>query len=268
LLARALAASASSVILFAYVASTLPSVSDLGLFQGTQSIIVIGVILGGSGLSRAAIRFISTQIGAGNEDQARNLYSASFRIGVILSGFIAAGMYLLSSYISVAVFHDVSYQILIQLASLDVFLFSMIILSISLMYSMQEFRKTSIISIINSVLKTGSAVVLLAVGLGIEGIVWGFVVGDSVAFALFLLLLRPRLLLRRVSNEGTIPLLRFSLPLFGSSILDFLAREIDVYLLLVIASLYVAGIYSPAVMLASILFLLQTSLDQALAPFF
>jgi O-antigen/teichoic acid export membrane protein len=58
------------------------------------------------------------------------------------------------------------------------------------------------------------------------------------------------------------------MPLYGSSILDYLSRELDVYLLLILSSLSVVGIYSPAVFLGTMLFLIQTSLDQSLAPFF
>ena len=155
-----------------------------------------------------------------------------------------------------------------QLTSLDIFLYSIIIYLTSLFYALQAFRKAVIISIVNYLVKYTVSSLLVLIGMGMYGVIMGFVIGDSLSVVMFLFPLLPRLRKSPTSIREMRPLFNYSIPLYGSSILDYLSRELDVYLLLVLSSLSVVGIYSPAVFLGTMLFLIQTSLDQSMAPFF
>jgi stage V sporulation protein B len=268
LISKASISGVLNAVFFIFIARFLPHVSDLGLFQGLQSLITISVTLAGSGLSRAAIRFISMYIGAGKERMAEAIYSSVFRIGLISSIVLSLVLYILAYYIAILFFHNIKYITLIHLASIDIFLSSMIIYSISLLYALQSFRKAVMISILNSLLKYTLAFILLLIGMGIIGIIIGFIIGDAAGLAVFLYTLLPKIRKSPASIREMRPLFSYSIPLYGYSVLFYLSTELDIYLLLILSSLSVVGIYSPAVFLGAILFLVLTSLDQSLAPLF
>ena len=265
---RAIVASLATAIFFISIARILPSLSELGLLQGIQSIIIFSAILSGSDLSRAAMRFISYHEGGGRNDSANTIYPTVFSIGIGLSALISILVYALADPISAILFHNSVYQGLIQLSALDIFLFSLVTYSTSFLYAMQRFRKASIILVVNTVLKFSLAFILFLLDYGIEGIIIGFIIGDGIAFIIFLIELSPKLRNRISSLKEMKPLIRYSAPLFGSSILVYLSREIDVFLLLLFTNLTIVGTYSPAVFTAYILLLFLTSVDQSLAPLF
>jgi O-antigen/teichoic acid export membrane protein len=88
LITKAFVVGISSAVFFILIVRTLPEVSDLGLFQGLQSSIIVGATLAGSGLSRAAIRFISAHIGGGKEKLAEAICSTVFRICLFTSALL------------------------------------------------------------------------------------------------------------------------------------------------------------------------------------
>src|SRR5690349_6379216 len=94
LVAKSIITSLIGGILYIIIARTLPEISDLGLFQGAQSLIAILIVLSGSGLARAAIRAISFDIGSGNVKKADETYSTVFVIGIITSLIVSAVTFL------------------------------------------------------------------------------------------------------------------------------------------------------------------------------
>jgi O-antigen/teichoic acid export membrane protein len=269
LVLRSLVVGSSNAVFFVLIARFLPSISDVGLFQGLYSLLTISVTIAGAGLSRAAIRYISLNIGAGKEKTAKEIYSAVFRLGLGISATLAVVLYLISPYIAIWFFHSVDFTHLVQLASVDSFLLSMIIYSTSLLYALQAFRKAVAISIVNSLIKLAVSSFLVLEGMGIEGILLGFIVGDSVGVTIFLYALKPNIMSgKSASYKEMKPLFNYSLPLYVYSLLVYLSTEIDIFLLLVMTSLSVVGIYSPAVFLATLLFFGQTAIDQSIGPLF
>jgi stage V sporulation protein B len=268
LVMKALTTGLSAALFFILIARLLPSIHDLGLFQGLQSLITISVTLAGSGLSRAAIRFISLYIGVGKDKVAEATFSAVFRVGFIGITVLSVFLYVSAPYIANLFFHDYFVVDLIRLATVDIFLFGLVIYLTSLMYALQAFRKAAVISILSSLLKFTMASVFVLAGKGVEGIIIGFIIGDAVGLVMYLYALMPNIRKRPTSIREIKPLLGYTLPLYGYSVLVYLSTEIDLYLLLYLSDLNVVGIYSPAVFLATALILGLTAVDQAIAPYF
>jgi O-antigen/teichoic acid export membrane protein len=266
---RAIVASSATALFFIFVARVFPSLSELGLLQGIQSIIVLAVILSGSELARSATRFISYYEGGGKSNTAHKIYPAVIAIGIALSGLVSIVMYVLAGKVSELLFHSSAYVYLVQLTSFDIFLFSLLTYSTSLLYAMQKFRRASTILIVNTIIKFGLASLLFMFTEEIGGIVIAFIISDGISFFWFLRELVPRFRRNSIwAVKEMKPMIRYSIPLFGSSILVYLSRETDIYLLLTLTNLTIVGIYSPAVFTAYILLLIQTSLDQSLVPLF
>lgn len=63
-------------------------------------------------------------------------------------------------------------------------------------------------------------------------------------------------------------LLVYSLPIFGSEVLRFLAVNIDYYLVLTLSGLFTAGVYSPAVLIGSLYLMIVVGAGETLLLFF
>lgn len=260
----------AGLIFFVLIARFLPTISDLGVLTGLQTIILMFVIFSSLGLPYAATRFISTFIGSGKIERAEGVYPLVFVLTVVFSALFSFLLFETSEEISMILFHDSANTQLIQLTSLDVFLLSLLTTCIFLLSASMQFKKVAIISIINSVIKYSLSFALLIAGLDLYGIILGFVIGDGIALVAYMYILGPKLFKSRKTFISSISelrsLLRYALSVYGSHILAFLSFRIDVYLLMIMSTLYLVGIYTPAVFVSGVFLMLLTAMDQALLP--
>jgi O-antigen/teichoic acid export membrane protein len=261
----------AGVVFFVLVARYLPDVDDLGFLTGLQTLILMFMTLSALGLPNSATRFISTYIGSGRTDRANSLYPLIFVLCILASAGFSFLLYNVSPILSVSLFHGPEYTYLIQAASVDVFLSSMIFTCIFLLYASRQFAKVAAFSIVNSIIKFSLAFILFVNGWGLYGIVIGLIVGDAIALSLFVIALIPKILVRdRLPLLSTLtelkPLFKFSFPLYGAMILNFVSSRIDIYFLMILSTLYAVGIYSPALFVANTFLLILIAIDQGLLP--
>ena len=255
---------------FLVIARLLPSIADLGVLTGLHTLIVMFVILSGLGIPHAATRFISTFIGSGERDKALNLYPLIFVFSTAFAAIFSLLLFMISSEISDVLFHDSANVQLIHLTSIDVFLYSLLTTCIFLLTASMEFKRVTYISILNSILKYTISFVLLMLGLELNGIVLGFVIGDAIALALFIHALRPKVLRRNIGFSSSVSelgaIMRYALSIYGFQVIGFLSLRIDVYLLMVFSTMYMVGIYSPVAFAEIAFFIILSAMDQALFP--
>ena len=176
LLVSTILTSACGAVFFIFIARFFPSLSQVGLINAIQLLINMGVILAGLGLTNAATRFMSYYFGAEKQDIARDVSIVIFRIGLLSSVAISVLTYIFASSIASLLFHIAEYAQFIQLASIDIFLLSMTSFSISILYSLHEFKKIATVSISSALVKTGLSVILLIAGFGISGSIIGYII--------------------------------------------------------------------------------------------
>ena len=261
----------TSVVFFVLVARFLPSIADLGVLTGLQTLIIMFVILSGLGLPYASVRFISTYIGSGESKKAYSLYPLTFVIGAASSAAFALILYGISPQISDWLFHGTITTPIIQLASLDIFFYSLMLTCGSLLTASMEFKKLTYITILNSILKYTLSLLLLVLGLQIYGIILGLIIGDAFALFLFVYFLWPKFFENKIRFGQLFELgslLKYSLSTYGFLVINFLSIRIDVYLLLTLSTLYLVGIYTPAIFVASTFLMILLAMDQALLPIF
>jgi len=267
LLVSTILTSTFGAVFFIFIARFLPSISDVGLISALQLLTSMGIIFAGLGLTNAATRFMSYYFGAEKQDIARDVSIVIFRIGLLSSITVSILTYLFASSIASLLFHRTEYTHLIQLVSVDIFLLSMISFLVSILYSLHEFKRIATISIITAIIKTGVAFILLISGMGISGIVIGYIIGDCISLLAFAYILRTPIF--KTSRQRIMTtLFKYSLPLYGSSILTFLSTNVDYYLVLILSTLSIAGVYSVAILIGTVLLMILTSLEQTLLPFF
>ena len=148
----------------------------------------------------------------------------------------------------------------------------MIFTCVFLCYASKQFVRVAAFSIVNSVVKFSLAIVLFVVGWGLYGIVIGLIIGDAIGLSLFVIALVPKIQIQRYrlflsSSLGELKtLFNFSIPLYGASILGFVASRVDIYFLMILSTLYAVGIYSPALFIDNTFFLIWIAIDQGLLP--
>ena len=245
--------------------------ADLGVLAGLQTLIIMFVILSGLGLPYGSTRFISMYIGSGENKEADNLYPTIFVICVGLSALFSLILFGISSQISESLFHGSVTAQLIQLTSLDIFLYSVITTCAFLLTASIDFKKLTCVSIINSVMKYSLSFGLLVLGLELHGIILGLVIGDSISLVLFLYFLWPKIFGKKLGFYSVLeirPLLKYSLSTYGFLVINFLSIRVDVYLLLALSTLYQVGIYTPAIFVVSTFLMILVAMDQVLLPIF
>ena len=166
------------------------------------------VIFSGLGVPYAATRFISTYMGSGEKEKALNLYPLIFAVSVVFSAIFSVILFEISVPLSNVLFHDPAASELIQLSSVDVFVYSLLTTSIFLLSASMEFRKVAIISIFNSILKYTISFGFFAAGAGLYGIILGLVVGDAITLIMFMYVLAPKIFRGRLSFSASMPELR------------------------------------------------------------
>jgi O-antigen/teichoic acid export membrane protein len=270
LLVTTIVISFSSSIFFILIARFFPTVSDFGLVNGLQILINMAVILASLGLTNATIRFMSYYFGAEKQDTAKEVGILTFRIGLLSSMVISAVFYISAPHIASLLFHQIDYIHLIHLASIDIFVLSLTGFLVSILYSLQEFKKIAATLIFAALIKSSVGLVLLISGMNVSGIVIGYIIGDASCLLIFVYILRNRILKKRQPPHQRImtTLFKYSFPLLGSSILTFFSTNVDYYLVLIFTSLTIAGIYSPAILIGSVLLMILASLEQTLLPYF
>jgi O-antigen/teichoic acid export membrane protein len=260
----------SSIVFFVVIARLLPDIDELGILVGLQTTISMFVLLSSMGVPFAATRFISTYIGSNQKEKASKLYPLVFFLGIALSAIFSGSLFIFSPQLSEVMFHNVKYAELVQIAALDVFFLAIANSCVSLLDSAMEFNKIARISIITSILKYSLSFTLFMSGLGLDGIVLGLALGDGIGVIVFVSSLAHRIFGARINMSSfTVELraiMRFAISLYGWIIINYLLSRMDVYMLMLLSTLYMVGIYGPSVFVGAFFFILLASIDQALVP--
>jgi teichuronic acid exporter len=256
-------------LLFFIIAKTFPTVQDLGLIQSLISITIISVIIASLGLPLGAVRLIPFYQGRGEKEIAQRISLFIFLTGILFSVFVAIMLFYLSAPISNTMLHDRDLAYLINLIAIDVFLSSVVNFSNYLLYSYYEFKYAAKISIINSLLRFIIPLLFISMaGPEVELIVIGYIIADAASCILFSVGLAPKLGKHmRLSISYIKSVFGYSFPLYGANLLRYVSISIDYYLLLFLSNLYVAGIYTPAILLANALSIILIAAGDTMVPY-
>jgi len=262
---QGLLSNTAAIVYFAMAAMLLPSVSDFGVLAAVTMVAGLFPTFASLALPTAVTRFIAEHIGKGDQDSAAGVFKRALKFGLV-TGLAASSLcYGLSSSLSTFLFGDDSHAFLFKLLSFNVFLGIFSSFLWSTLQGLQRFREYALIGTANSLLKNTLAVAFLALGYGIWGILLGWLVSDLTAMLLALHATLPSLS-KHNANHPLKPLLQYSLPLYGTDLLNYLSNSIDRYLILLLAGTFALGIYSPSISAASTVGIVTGSISGALFP--
>ena len=261
---QGLVSNVGGVVYFAFAARIL-SVAEIGVVSALGMVAALFVVFGTLALPSAATKYISEYLGKERRDMAKGVYKKVLQFGFSVSGLLSLLCVVASSIISVVVFGSQAYQPLINVLALDVFALLLSSFFTGSLLGLQKFREVTFAGIVHSCLRYSSSLYLLIQGYGLMGLVIGWVIGDFVGLGLSFFFASTSFKTRAVQHPF-MELVKYSLPLYMSGILSYFSGYIDIFIVLFLAEFTSLGIYSVAVMAASVVGLVSRSIGNSLFP--
>jgi len=261
---QGLVSNVAGVVYFAFAARIL-SVAEIGVVSALGMVAALFVTFGTLALPSAATKYISEYLGKERWDLAKGVYKKILLFGFSVSGLLSFLCVVASTFMSVFVFGSQAYQPLINVLALDVFALLLSSFFTGTLFGLQKFREVSFVGIVLSCLRYSISLYLLVQGYGLMGLVIGWVIGDFVGLGLSFFFASTSFKTRAAQQPFT-ELVKYSLPLYGSGILTYFTAYIDRFIVLFFAGFTTLGIYSVAVMAASVVGLVSRSMSNSLFP--
>ena len=262
-------ANVTGVVYYAIAARLLPSVADFGRIATFQMICLLFITLSSFVLPSAIVKLMAEYNGGGRHDDTRGLYGLALRLGGVFALASFTICFLAADPIASYLLGGPEYTDLVRLLSIDVLLLVLVPYMTGLLQGQQRFGTMALLGSSNAILRHAIAVLALYVGLGLQGVIIGWVVGDlSQAVLSFLLVFRgsgTRMEIGMVSHPIR-PMIKYSTPLYVSAVITFFIHQTDKFLILFLAGQEALGLYSPAVTAMSVLLLFSNAFTNVLFP--
>ncbi len=255
----------SSIIFFMFIARILTK-TEVGVLIALTMIVTFFNYFGTLALPEAASKYISESIGKKDLDSAKGYTMRIISIGLILSTISAVSSFMFSNGISLLLFKTNTYNEIIMILSIDVFFFVLINFLRGTARGWQNFSAIAVSDTIEYVLKFGIALILVFTGLGIYGIIIGWILGDSIGAGAYFMALGTK-----DYSKSHVPikhLLVYSFPLYGSLIAEYLTMNIDKFFVLTYLTTAELGIYGAVVTVVGIASIVYASMSGVLFPKF
>jgi len=256
----------AGVVYFAFAARLLPTVAELGVVTALSMVSTLFVTFACLALPGAVTKYVAEYVGRTRLDIAKGVSKAGFKIGIATAFLSFLVCFLAAPFLAELLLGDPSRADLLRLLAIDIIPIVLVQFSTGIIYGLQDFRRYCFSSVFSTLVRFGGAVFLLFRGMGVAGILIGWIVGDYVMLALTGYLSHVSLKCVAANEYSFRKLLDYSTPLYGSGILSYFSSTIDRYVVLGLAGASVLGIYSPAVTAAGVVGIVTGALSNALFP--
>lgn len=258
-----------SSLLFLLIASRLLPISSIGAVSALGIVSSLLTTVGAFAIHSGVTKYISEYIGKNRQDTAKEIYKKTLRFSFLTSTIVTLACLALSAMISQYVFGDSSSQSIIIFLAFDIGVLTFYSFMNSTALGLQNFRLIAYVGIIVSALKLLIPICFLITGLGLLGILLGWLTGDSVGSLLLFFFSSSSFGKAKSSNEFSfIELVRYSLPLYVVNIVAYFSTTIDRFVILSLSTLAVLGIYSIAMAAVNAIGIVSSSIGSSLFPRF
>ena len=254
------------IVFIFFAARLLPTITDLGVVTTLSMLSSLFSAFSSLAIPSAITKYIAEYRGKGCANVAKGVCKIGLKVGIVAAFLSFFVCFTFASFLAQFFLGDSSRAYIIMLLAVDVFAVVLVDFLGSVLYGFQDFRRYLLLYLFSAPFRLVVTITLLFKGMAIVGILIGWIVGDYS----FLVLVGYRiysLSMKTISSDFALkPLTDYSIPLYGSAILNYLASTIDRYLVLGLAGPSVLGIYSPAATAAGTLSIVSGSLNAALFP--
>jgi O-antigen/teichoic acid export membrane protein len=239
--------------------------TDIGILSILTFLSSTFLLLTTIALPTALTKFTSERL-VKNQEEAASINKTVTKTVLItsLAGFIIAAC--LSEYLSQYFWGTAAYTLIIILILIHAFLSNIIALSNSRLQALYLFGKMALVTLTFIVISRTIGAVLALLNMGLQGVVIGYIIGSSIAMTLAIAFIRGKLP-KTNHNAPITPILKFSLPLFFSSLTLLILNWADMVALNFLTGDYaLVGIYYIAVNSVAVLSILWTPVTTTIFP--
>jgi len=240
--------------------------TDIGALSILSFLSSIIILITGLALPTALTKFASEKMGKNQLEEAASVHKTVTKTVLALSiiGFIIA--VLLSNQLSQYLFNSSTYTYLIILMLIYTLFFSIIVLCYSTLQALYLFGKMATVTLLFIVISRTTAVTLAMLHMGLEGVIIGYITGAIIALITAVAFIRGKL--PKTSHTTSLkPILKFSLPLFLSSLTLLVLNWADILIVTATTSDYsLTGIYYIALRSVTTLSILWIPITTTIFP--
>ncbi|MGA2972710.1 MAG: oligosaccharide flippase family protein [Candidatus Bathyarchaeia archaeon] len=252
------------IIAFVILARII-STKQMGILTILQLVNATCLIFGTLSVQQGVIKFVAENSKRNTRNLAAAAYYQALRFTLLMSTFIAAGIFLEASHLAFFLLGDLSYVSLFQVLALDIFLDTGAIPVVTgAMLGLQMFKETSIVSlIVGGIMRQVMIIGLILILKSFMGLVYGWLFSDAVVVIVSFILLF-RVLGAPTFDFPLRKLLGYSGPLTLGSIAGYAQTWFDRAILVFFVPISALGIYYAAWTAFSILLGLSSALGSML----
>lgn len=240
--------------------------TDIGALSILSFLSSTIILITGLALPAALTKFASEKLGKNQLDEAASVQRTVIKTVLALSiiGFVIA--ILLSNQLSQYLFGSSIYAYIIILMLIYTLFFSIIGLCNSTLQALYLFGKMATVTLIFIIISRTTAVTLAMLHMGLEGVVIGYITGSIIALITAITFIRGKL--PKTNHNAPIkPILKFSLPLFLSSLTLLILTWADVIIVTATTSDYsLTGIYYIALNSVTVLSIIWIPITTTIFP--
>jgi len=239
--------------------------ADIGILSILTFLSSTFMLLTTIALPTALTKFTSERL-VKHQEEAASINKTVTKTVLItsLAGFIIAAC--LSEYLSQYFWGTAAYTLLIILILVHAFLSNIIALCNSNLQALYLFGKMALVTLTFIVISRTIGAVLALLNMGLQGVVIGYIIGSSIAMTLAIAFIRGKLP-KTNQNAPIKPILKFSLPLFFSSLTLLILNWADMVAVNFLTGDYaLVGIYYIAVNSVAVLSILYAPITTTIFP--
>jgi len=263
-----------ALIYFAYAARVLTQ-TEIGVLATLSLISMLIITAATLAVPNAAIKYIAEYTGTGEPGRAKKVYQFTTLFGIASGAGFAALTIAISGVLSGSLLGGQTHRLAVILLGVDIFPVILSQFFIGTLTGLQKFREMAVSGALQMITRSLLAMLLLAVGQGVQGVVAAWIIGDFAGLSLYAVFtIRSFPNIQALDRIHRRTLFTYSAPLYVSNLVSYLANQADKYLVLFFLAPAVGmdetlaqlGIYNLAAVAVSVVQMMLGSLATTLFP--
>jgi len=263
-----------ALIYFAYAARILTQ-TEIGVLATLSLISALVVATATLALPSAVTRYIAEYTGRMEPARSKKVYQFGAFFGVASGAGFAALTIAISGVLSSSLLGTQAYQLAVILLGIDTFPLILSQFFIGTLTGLQKFKEIAVIAALQMITRSILAMLFLAIGQGVQGVVAAWIIGNSTGLSLYAAFTLRQFAKTRASDDiQKWALFKYSAPLYVTTLVNYLANQLDKYLVIFLLApklgmdmtLAQLGIYNLAIVAVSVVGMVLSSLGTTLFP--
>jgi len=242
-----------------------PPSPEMGIYFILCFVLTLIQMVGTLAFQSASAKYISQYVAQGNLEKARSVVTRVLQITLLVSLVSSGSLLIFAEQISLALTGSLEWIGLFRTLGAACFFVILFPQVSGFLQGLQKMRELAFVNFVSTAVQYLLGILLLYLGLGLFGVLYGWLIGFFLSSLVGLFLVAKFLGVFGKPHPMK-PLIKFSYPLYVSNVLQYIASWIDQLFILAYAGEATLGVYGWAVKAALIPGLIISSIVTALFP--